>query len=274
METLVRVSLAWRWSAPGLVCCIAVLALYAILTGFRPSHKLAWFLAADVFLAAVVCSPLDLLARQYLFTAEALERVLIGLLAAYLFVLGTPENAVRSWHLDRLRISCYPTWIIGMATLSMWYLPHLQNAVLASDVVRCAEYVTLVCGGVLFWWPLHSPVREQRIPLVPNSLLYLAAATVWCSLIGLFAAFGPSWSSSHYLRSIDTLHISDSLVKDWSFTRETDQETAGLLFWISSATILLTEVMLVYYRWYISPEVRNESTSSVETVRPPHRPGS
>ena len=89
----------------------------------------------------------------------------------------------------------------------------------------------------MFWWPLHSPLREQRIPLVPNSLLYLVAATVWCSLIGLFVGFGPSWSSSHYLRSIDTLHISDSLVKDWSFTRETDQETAGLLFWISAATI-------------------------------------
>jgi hypothetical protein len=50
-----------------------------------------------------------------------------------------------------------------------------------------------------------------------------------------------------------------------------DQETSGLLFWISTAIILLTEVMLVYYRWYISPEVRNESTEGVETVRP--RPG-
>jgi putative membrane protein len=154
----------------------------------------------------------------------------------------------------------------------MWYFPRLLNAALASDAVRCAEYATLLAGGALFWWPLHSPIREQRIPLVPNSLLYLAAATVWCSLIGLFVAFGPSWSSSHYLRSIDTLHISDSLVKDWSFTRETDQETAGLLLWISAATILLTEVMLVYYRWYISPEVRNESTGAVETVRAPPGP--
>jgi putative membrane protein len=273
MDTLVVISLAWRWSAPGLFCCIAALALYAILTGFRPTNKLAWFLAGDVFLAVVACSPLDLLARQYLFTAEALERVLIGLLAAYLFVLGAPEKSVRGLHLDRLRVSSYITWITGMAALSMWYLPRLQNAALTSDAVRCLEYATLIAGGAVFWWPLHSPLREQRIPLLPNSLLYLAAATVWCSLIGLFVAFGPPWSSSHYLRSIDTLHISDSLTRDWSFTRETDQETAGLLFWISSATLLLTEVMLVYYRWYISSEVRNESTSNVETVRPPHRPG-
>ncbi len=273
MHTLVIVSLAWRWSAPGLFCCVAALALYAILAGFRPSHKLAWFLAGDVFLAAIVCSPLDLLARQYLFTAEALEQMLIGLLAAYLFVLGAPENAVRRLHLDRLRVSSCLTWVTGMAALSMWYFPRLLNAALASDAVRCAEYATLLAGGALFWWPLHSPIREQRIPLVPNSLLYLAAATVWCSLIGLFAAFGPAWSASHYLRSVDTLHISDSLVKDWSFTRETDQETAGLLFWIGSATILLTEVIVIYYRWYSSPEVRNESTAGVETAQQPPRPG-
>lgn len=272
MHTLILVSRAWRWSVPGLFCCVAVLALYIMLAGFRPSHRLAWFFAGDVFLSAVVCSPLDLLARQYLFTAEALEQMLIGLLAAYLFVLGTPENAVRRLHLDRLRVSYYLTWVTGMAALSMWYFPRLLNAALASDAVRCVEYATLLAGGALFWWPLHSPIREQRIPLVPNSLLYLAAATVWCSLIGLFIAFGPAWSSLHYLRSVDTLHISDSLVKDWSFTRETDQETAGLLFWISSTTILLTEVMLVYYRWYISAEVRNESRGSVETVRLPRGP--
>lgn len=273
MHTLVLVYLAWRWNLPGLLCCGALLALYAILAGFRPSRTLAWFLSGDIFLAVVVCSPVDLLARQYLFTAEALEQMLIGLLAAYLLVLGAPENAVRRLHLDRMRVSYYLTWVTGMAALSMWYFPRLLNAALASDSVRCSEYATLVAGGAVFWWPLHSPLREQRIPLVPNSLLYLVAATVWCSLIGLFVAFGPSWSSSHYLRSIDTLHISDSLVNDWSFTRETDQETAGLLFWISAATILLTEVMLVYYRWYVSPEVRNESTSGIETVRPPPRPG-
>ena len=47
----------------------------------------------DLFLAAVVCSPLDLLARQYLFTAEAVEQMLVGLVAAHLLVLGTPEKA-------------------------------------------------------------------------------------------------------------------------------------------------------------------------------------
>src|SRR5579862_3777941 len=150
MHTLVLVSLAWRWNPSGLVCCGALLALYAILSNFRPSHTLAWFLAGDVFLAVVVCSPLDLLARQYLFTAEALEQVFIGLLAAYLLVLGAPESAVRRLHLDRLRVSYYFTFIISMAALSMWYLPRLLNAALASNFIRGLEYATLLAGGALF----------------------------------------------------------------------------------------------------------------------------
>jgi cytochrome c oxidase assembly factor CtaG len=149
----------------------------------------------------------------------------------------------------------------------MWYFPHLLSASLTSDAFRCSEYATLLMGGAVFWWPLHSPLREQRIPPLPQALLYLAAATVWCSLIGLFIAFGQAWSSAHYLMSLDTLDIAGSVVNDWGFTRETDQETAGLVFWISAATVFLTEVMLVYYRWYCSPEVRDESSSLVETAR-------
>ncbi len=267
MHTLTVISLAWRWNIPGLICCGTLLALYAILAGIRASRAFACFLAGDIFLAIVVCSPLDLLARQYLFTAEAVEQMLIGLVATYLLVLGAPERAVRRLHLDRLHVSYYLAWVAGMATLSMWYFPRLLSATLASDAVRCSEYATLLVGGSVFWWPLHSPLREQRIPPVPQALLYLAAATVWCSLIGLFIAFGHAWSSAHYLMSLDTLNIGDSLVNDWAFTRETDQETAGLVFWISAATVLLTEVMLVYYRWYCSPEVRDESSSRVETAR-------
>ncbi len=111
---------------------------------------------------------------------------------------------------------------------------------------------TLLAGGVAFWWPIHSPAPEQRMRMLPTSLFYLAAAIVWCSLLGLYLAFEQPWSITLYSTPPDTLHISDSLLHDWSLTRELDQETAGLLFWIGAATVLLTEVMFIYYRWYIS----------------------
>jgi putative membrane protein len=245
LHTLAVISSAWRWNVTGLILCAALLVPF-----FRRSRPSGWFIAGVLFLAAVLCSPLDLLAREYLFTAYAIEQMLIGLVATGLLVRGIPAKLVR--------IPLWLAWAVGMVALSVWFLPRLLNASLTNDAVRGAELVILVAGGVAFWWPIHAPSREQRIPLVPHTLLYLATATVWCSLLGLFLAFEQPLSIARYVQPADLLHIAESLRIDWSFTRETDQQTAGLLFWIGSAAVLLTEVMFTYYRWYNSPEVRNE----------------
>ncbi len=255
MNTLAVVAAAWRWNFMGIVDCLALLALYGVLGGFRWSRALVWFLSGEILLAAVVCSPLDVLARQYLLTAEAIEQLLLALVVPYLLVRGIPERVVRRLRLDRLNIPYQITWTIGIAVLSIWYLPRLLNAALASDAVRWCEYTTLLLGGGAFWWPLHSPLSKHRIPLVPASLLYLVAATVWCSIAGLIIAFEQPWVN---FPPFDPLHIAESLVGDWSFTSELDQQTAGLLFWLGAGSILLTEVVLVYYRWYKSPEVKFE----------------
>lgn len=169
----------------------------------------------------------------------------------YLLILSMPPRI--SFRLNR-----YLAWIVGMGMLLIWFLPGPLNAALASPTIRAVEYATLIAGGILFWWPIHAPSPNHRIPLMPASLFYLAAGTVWCSLLGLFLAFAQASIYSRYARPADTLHIASSLVTDWSFSRETDQQTAGLLFWIGAAAVLLSEVMVVYIRWYRSNEVRRE----------------
>jgi cytochrome c oxidase assembly factor CtaG len=244
VTTLSIVAHAWRADPAGLAICAALLILYLAAGGFSRS-SLLWFLAAELFLAAVVCSPLDLLARQYLFTAEAVERVLIALTAPYLFLLSLPPRL-------SLPVNRYIAWMAGMGALLIWFLPAPLNRALSSEPIRAVEFATLFAAGLMFWWPIHAPSPDRRMPLLPASLLYLAAATVWCSLLGLFLAFAQPSIYSGYANPPDTLHIADSLVVDWSFTRENDQQTGGLLFWIGSATVLLSEVMAVYIRWYRS----------------------
>lgn len=256
VDTLRVIGSAWRWNLPGLLCCAGLFCIYGALTRFRISRTFLWFIAGEVFLAIVMCSPLDVLARRYLLTAEAIEQMSIGFVASYMFVLGAPE---------RVRISApgWLMWPLGMGALTMWLLPRLLNIALVSEGPRALEYLALLAGGVVFWWPLHSPARDLRLPLVPQSLLYLAAATVWCSLVGLLVAFGRLHSYPLYPNSGDPLHIASSLASDWSFSREADRETAGLLFWICASTILLTEVMFVYGRWYTS-----ERFAPIPTLRP------
>jgi cytochrome c oxidase assembly factor CtaG len=254
VSTIAAVASAWRWHWTGIAACAALFILYCAVTRVRSWRALLWFLSGDALLAVILCSPIDLMARNYLFTAEGIERIFLSLTVPYLLVRGATEN------IARVRIPYIVAWIAGMATLSIWFLPHPLNAALASEMIRRVEIGTLVAGGMMFWWPLHSPVRRQRIPMVPNALLYLTAATVWCSLLGLFLTFEQPWYFPRYSSPLDTLHIADSLMRDWSFTRENDQQTGGLLFWIGAATILLSEVMFTYYRWYVA-----ESKNSPET---------
>lgn len=254
MRALTILAGAWSWNGGGLVCCAALLVIYAALRIWTSARGMLCFLTAQALILVTLCSPLDALARQYLLSAEAIERVLIALVAPYLLVLAVPRrSAISRFHPDyRL------CWISGMASLAAWFMPRLLNAALAAGAVRLAEHATLLAGGIMFWWPLHSPFPRHRIRLVPTSLFYLAAATVWCSLAGLFLAFAQPGRFTLYVTGADTLHIAASIVQDWSLTRDYDQQTAGLLFWIFAGFCLLTEVMLVYLRWYSSPESRQQ----------------
>lgn len=250
MQTLWIIARAWRANPSGLAVCAALLVVYLAAGGFSRSGML-WFLGAEVLLAVTFCSPLDVMARQYLFTGEATERVLIDMAAPYLFILSLPRQV-------SFGVNKYVAWIAGMGTLLIWFLPGPLNAALSNEAMRGGEYATLIASGVIFWWPIHAPSAAKRVPMLPTSLFYLVAATVWCSLLGLFLAFAQPSIYSHYAVSRDTLHIANSLLVDWSFSRENDQQTGGLFFWIGAATVLLSEVMAVYIRWYRSAEVREE----------------
>lgn len=254
MQALNVLATAWQWNASGLICCGALLLLYLALGVWKQPRSLIYFLIAEALIVTVVCSPLDALAQQYLLTAEAIERILIALAAPYLLVVAIPRKSGSA----RFNLDFRLAWALGMIAIAAWFMPRLLDWGLASGTGRLVEFATLLLGGMAFWWPIHSPFPKQRIRLMPTSLFYLAAGTVWVSLTGLLLAFSPPWSYLHYAVPADTLHIADSIVNAWSLTREYDQQTAGLLFWVFSGFFLLSEVMAIYVRWYNSPEVRRE----------------
>ena len=203
MHTLVVISSAWRWHFGAIADCAALLIIFSASTGLRPRRAALWFLAGDLLLALVLCSPLDLLARNYLFTAEAIERLLLVFIVPYLLIRGLTEKMAQRLRLDRIAVPYAAAWSGGIGILSIWFLPRILDASLQNEALRRLEILTLVAGGAMFWWPLHSPVPRQRLRLMPTSLFYLAAATVWCSLLGLFwLSNSPGISHVTTIRSI------------------------------------------------------------------------
>lgn len=221
--------------------------------------RAGWFFSGLILLLATLASPLDALAREYLLAADALVRVVVWLVVPFLMLEGLPPSEGGAPH-GAKNAAVWVGWIAGMPLVLMWYLPDLYNAALAWEPLRWAQWAAVLVCGLLFWLPLTAPRPSWRVKPVPAGIWYLFGATMCCSIAGLALAFtGPGFYHA-YNQTQDRLKIADFLRNELEMTRAGDQETAGLLLWLGTSAVLLSGVMLMFYRWYVSREVREEFT--------------
>jgi cytochrome c oxidase assembly factor CtaG len=266
MDALQR--LAEAWSFPGLLSVFAVVCAAAYLWRFGWGRGRAWgFLGALGLVVLTAASPLDALAREYLLTAGVLEHTLT-LLVAPLFLVAAIPGVDEAAPPARARAAAFAGWTIGMAVLTAWYLPPLYNAALKGGAARAAFHISSVLAGAAFWWPVVGPRKLGRIRPVPAGVWYLFGATAWCSILGLALAFSPLRLYPAYLDPKDSLGLLGVLRDALRLNRAVDQESAGLLLWLASCSVHLSMVMYLFYRWYTSPEVRNEfAAKKLETAK-------
>lgn len=212
-------------------------------------------------LVLTLASPLDVLASEYLLAADTVVRITVWLAVPFLLLEGIPAPE-RDAPRNGGTLAATLGWIAGMLLVPIWYFPPLYNATLANDPLRSMQWGTVLVCGLLFWWPLIAPPRSWRVKPVPTGVWYLFGAAMWCSLVGLALAFTRPGLYRLYNRPADSLGIGDFLRDQLEMTRAGDQETAGLLLWIGASAILLCGVMLMFYRWYVSREVREEFSSA------------
>ena len=224
--------------------------------------RAAWFFSGLILLILTLASPLDALAREYLLSADALVRMAVWLAVPFLLLEGIPPSEGSASTGARTLVA-FLGWIAGMLLVPIWYLPALYNATLGDAPLRWAQWASVLVCGLLFWWPLTAPARSWRLKPVPAGIWYLFGATMWCSLAGLALAFTRPGLYRPYNRPGDSLQLAEFLRDQMELTRAGDQETAGLLLWIGASAILLSGVMLMFYRWYVSREVREEFSSAL-----------
>ncbi len=231
--------------------------LYFLAAKPRSAGKIAFFLSGILLLLVTLASPLQVLAREYVLSGEVIVHVLISLVVPLLLIAGLPRGAQDSPGQGPAYVPIV-CWSLGMVTISIWYVPVLYNQGLRNGAIWNLMLATIVAAGFAFWWPLFQPRRRERIKPVPAGIWYLLSAMIWCSFTGMVLAFTVPGRYQPYIRSADSLGILSTLQTQWQMTRSGDQETAGLLFWVGTMAILLNAVMLLFYRWYRSPEMRNE----------------
>ena len=112
---------AWTWNP--LVLIIAGVGLAAYLFVFRAEGRPTWLLLAMSVFVLTLVSPLNALARGYLFSAHMLQHILLLLIVPAYFVLSLPRSLSLRWP----RFFAHPVvgWIAGVGAMWVWHWPTL-----------------------------------------------------------------------------------------------------------------------------------------------------
>jgi cytochrome c oxidase assembly factor CtaG len=209
-------------------------------------RKIILFISGWLVLALSILSPLDTIGRRYLFTASALQLLLITSLAAPLLLAGLPEGLVaRFLPNEALRKMTRGFWfafsavVIFNGAILIWQVEPLFEASLQNDGLHNLRLLTLLIVGIINWWPLLTPLDRHTRFASPFQIFYIAAESVPLDLFGLACifvsqVFYPTYAKAPRLFGISAL---------------TDQALAGGLLAIPNNLFDLILMSVVFFGW-------------------------
>jgi cytochrome c oxidase assembly factor CtaG len=239
----------WVWSPPAALCAAAALIVYYRRVGW--SRRGWWMLVAVAVYLLTLMSPLAALAQGYLFSAHMLQHILLVLAVPALALMALPESARMAARFARL-LNPGVCWACGVGAMWIWHAPALCNAAATSRLVSVVQTGSLLLLGGAFWWQLLAPAEGQRIaPL--HGMVYLFAACVACTVLGIILTFSPVTVCRVYLNPVDRLGIASILEGAWGVTTARDQQIGGLIMWVPMCMVYLGAIFGQLARWYSVP---------------------
>ena len=242
---------------PSVLLGCGILALgYLRAVHLRPPRSAVWFGAGILVLLLALASPLDVLADTYLFSAHMVQHLLLLLVVPPLLLLGIPPSLLeRSLGQPLLhgmaRVLGHPVvaWMLGVGTVWLWHVPALYNAALGSPGIHIGQHLSFLMTGVIFWWPITSSLPSTRLTPLP-AMLYLLAAALAGSGLGIILTFAPVGLYPAYLHPLDVLGLEPLLRGRWGLSPEVDQQVGGLLMWVPGGLVYLCAILGVLAHWY------------------------
>jgi cytochrome c oxidase assembly factor CtaG len=207
---------------------------------------MACFYCGLLLLLAVLITPLDTLALNYLLSAHLLQNVVLAEWAPLLVVLGLPPALAAS--LVRLPggrtfthpLVSLPVWL---ATYFIWHLPGPYDAALRHQATLLhLEHASYFAAGVLLWWPVLQDKPRQLRPETKAG--YLFAAFLLGSPLGLLIALVPTPIYAFY----------ESARRLWGLSALEDQQIAGLTMAAEQAVVFFTAFALCFFRFLQAEE--------------------
>lgn len=245
-----------RFFAIDAVSSLAILAIVGLYTRAarsahgRPDHELTpghivRFAAGVLVLFVTTNGWLHDVAHRFLFTAHAVQLLLLTLLAPPLLLSGTPGWMLRPILRPRalratLRLLTRPmVCFIGFQLINAaWHFPDAFNAALSNHAIHIAQHFTLLFAGVLLWWPVLSQLPELPRLAYPLQMLYLFLTTLPLSIVAVAVSY-----------SRDVLYAYGDAPLRFGMTPMQDQMLGGLIMWVPGGLIFFGVISVIFFRW-------------------------
>lgn len=270
MTTAELLEATWNFDPSILVGCVLLMVFHFWVSRGRPFRSTILFLLGDLVLLIALVSPLDELGDTYLFSAHMLQHLLLVLLAPPLLIVGLPKEPLRRMlrnsgprRLEQILSKPVVAWFLGIGTLWIWHLPVLYNATLADERIHIFEHLTFLVTGVIFWWPIFTPIEERRYPPA-TAVSYLGLGALTNTVLGVLLTFAPAGFYPYYVHPRDPYHALDLIRNDWGLDAADDQQLGGVLMWVLGGLFFLTALMIVLQRWYRAPASEVPTAADME----------
>jgi cytochrome c oxidase assembly factor CtaG len=231
--------------------CLIAVAAYGVRFRRILQPRATFFGLALALFFLALASPIGVLARGILFSAHMLQHLLLMLAVPPLVLLGLPREVgdSASRRTERGPFGYVAPWVAGVGAMWIWHARPLCNAAAVSPAVQTFQTVSLVAMGLAFWWPILGPRRAARMPPFP-AMLYLFAACVACTILGIVVTLSPVEVCSAYLHPVDPRGVLPLVRDGWGLTCRADQEIGGLLMWVPACFVYAAAILGILARYY------------------------
>jgi len=124
------------------------------------------------------------------------------------------------------------------ADVWLWHAPPLYDATLVNQTLHILEHISFVLFGLLYWWPMFSPVKEGLPRLsTGGQVLYLFFGSMPMVLLGAGLTFAPPLYAPYLYAP-----------RVWGLSPATDQQLGGLLMWVPVSLYMVVIMSILFIR--------------------------
>ncbi len=222
---------------------LAMSRIAAALPPAEQFRRLAYFAAGLAGTLVVFIPSPDLFGPNYRFTVSMAQMLLAINLAPLFLLQGFPEEMLvwLSRH-DRLRRFLSNPLLTGIASTTLffvWFVPGIFEAASSSRALWVIKEGTSLVSGLIFWWPVATPLVSWRTSLA-KQIFYLIAMRFPMAVLGILFTL----SSRLFYR---TRSFALEICAPASLP---DQQLGGLIMWTIGGLILFAAFAVVFLRWF------------------------